>query len=127
VLAQLFDFKPGQLVLYERSKLYNEIVRHRTHAHESTRTHVHARARAHAQVQHHMDNHEYAQIIEACKRLGEAAARPPAHPPTRAQPRARSDCMRQSRWRASGLPPGRHASAARLLGGPLLDGGDGCA
>jgi len=45
-LVQMFDFKPGMLYLYEKLKLYNEI------------------------VQHHMETNEYAAILGACKKFG---------------------------------------------------------
>jgi len=45
-LVQMFDFKPGMLFLYEKLKLYNEI------------------------VQHHMENNEYPAIIANCKKFG---------------------------------------------------------
>lgn len=45
-LVQMFDFKPGMLFLYEKLKLYTEI------------------------VQHHMENNEYPAIMAACKKFG---------------------------------------------------------
>lgn len=45
-LVQMFDFNPGMLYLYEKLKLYTEI------------------------VQHHMESNEYAAIMAACKKFG---------------------------------------------------------
>jgi len=45
-LVQMFNFQPGMLYLYEKLKLYNEI------------------------VQHHMETNEYPAILGACKKFG---------------------------------------------------------
>jgi len=46
VLAKMYDFKPGLLYLYERNKLFQEI------------------------LQYYMDNNEYANLLLACKKYG---------------------------------------------------------
>ncbi|CAH1772502.1 unnamed protein product, partial [Owenia fusiformis] len=48
VLCQMNDFKPGILYLYEKAKLYQQILRY------------------------HMEHNEYTHIIESCKRFGTA-------------------------------------------------------